>query len=125
MPLPVADPDTLIVPVAMSVPFWAETSASYWVLAESEVVHCATIMVTFCASLPVEYVSVYSSSGDEDVQLALGDASVRAKFRTLSGMALSRVVESVGNADGEIVGVVGSADALVPPDDEAADVATV
>jgi hypothetical protein len=82
-------------------------------------------MVTFCASLPVEYVSVYSSSGDEDVQLALGDASVRAKFRTLSGMALSRVVESVGNADGEIVGVVGSADALVPPDDEAADVATV
>ena len=69
--------------------------------------HCAAISVTSSAVWPVEYVIVYSSSGVADPQLVLAAAAVRAKFSTLSGIALSSSVASSGNATASMLGVFG------------------
>ena len=68
----------MIDPSAMVLPVCADVSEVYCDFAESDVDHWATIIVTLRESLPVEYVNVYSSKGDADVHVALGEASVRA-----------------------------------------------
>ena len=71
-------PDTLTSPDFSSLPvrFFASSSYCFFTVSESD--HCATMTVTSFADLPVEYVSVYSSSGDADFQVSLAPALVRA-----------------------------------------------
>ena len=56
---------------------------------------------------------VYSSSGDELPHVALGEAAVRAKFRTESGMDFSNSVASSGKGVALMVGVLLSVDVVV------------
>ena len=56
----------------------------------------------------MEYVNVYSSTGEAPLHEVLASALVRAKFNTESGMAFNSSLASSGNATASMDGVVGS-----------------